>query len=372
VADYRYLFYDFSTRRLIDALPMTGVSYGWEVSGVGTLSGSIPLFADDLPAQRVRDAIHPYRSKIFVERDSQLVWGGWIHEEPSYDSATGMVQIKAEESLGYFAQRFMPTVTYTGQDQLAIARSIIDSLQVQPGGDMWIVTDPTVISTVLRDRSYSEFDLTPGLQALTQLSEVINGFEFCTQTSYDGNRLPHELLILGYPQVGRRLDASGVVLEYDRFTGAGNVESFTWSDSGTPMATQVWANAETDEGVQLTATTARQDLLAVGYPLMETGETFDGVTNIATLQAHAGALLEFRGAPRIAAQVTVKAQRGLQLADFLIGDDFLVRLSDWRFPPGQGGAPGLITYLRMVGCTVTPGDGLETYQFTMADFLSPI
>jgi hypothetical protein len=373
MADYRYLFYDYSTRALIDALPMTGVQFGWEVSGVGTLTGSIPLYADDLPASRVRDAILPYRTKVFVERDHQLCWGGWINEEPSYDSSTGVVTISAEESLGYFSQRYLPTVSFTGQDQLAIARALIDDLQAQPGGDMWINTDPAAISTVLRDRSYSQYDLTPGLTALSQLSEVINGFEYITQVTYDGNQMPYELLILGYPQVGRRLEASGLVLEYDRFTGAGNVESFTWADPGTQMATRIWANTETDEGVQLTAKADRPDLIAFGYPLMEQAEIFDGVTNIQTLQDHADAIQTFRGTPRIAATVTVKDQPSMHLQDFIVGDDILVRLSDWRFPPGQGGAPGLVTYLRIVGCTVTPGvEGEETYQFTMAEFANPL
>ncbi len=372
MADYRYLFFDYSSHRLIDVLPMNQVEFGWEVSGIGTLTGTIPLYADDLPAERVRDAVHPYRTKVFVERDHQLVWGGWIAEEPSYESGSGEVTVRAEESLGYFAQRYLPTVTYTGQDQLAIARSLISSLQAQPGGDMWINTDPNILSTVLRDRSYSQFDLTPGLQALTQLSEVSNGFEFTTQVTYDGNQMPYELLILGYPQVGRRGIASGVVLEFDRFTGAGNVESFTWADPGTRMSTQVWANTETDEGVQLTATATAPDLITIGYPLLESAETYDGIVNIQTLQDHATAQLEFRSTPRIAATVTVKAQPSLQLPDVIVGDDMLVRLSDWRFPPGQGGAPGLVTYLRMVACSVTPGvEGEETYVFTMADFTNP-
>lgn len=372
MAEHRYLFYDFSTHRLIDALPMSNVSYGWEISGVGTFTGSIPLYADDLPAERVRDAIHPYRTKIFVERDHQLVWGGWIHQEPQYDSASGTVTVQAEESLGYFAQRFMPTITYTGQDQLDIARSIIGTLQAQPGGDMWIVTDPSVISTVLRDRTYSQYDQTPGLQALTQLSEVINGFEFCLQTSYDGTRMPRELLILGYPQIGRRGADSGIALEYDRFTGAGNIESFTWGDAGVKMATKIWASTETEEGVQLTATAERPDLIADGYPLMEGGENFDGVVNFSTLENHASALLAYRAGVRIAAEATVKEQPSLRLPDILLGDDALVRLSDWRFPPGPGGAPGLTDYLRIVALSVTPGDGIETYTLTLADFLSPL
>lgn len=372
MAEFRYLFYDVSSHRLIDALPMTDVSFGRELSGVGTFSGSIPMYADDLPAQRIRDAILPYRTKICVERDHQLVWAGWIHEEPAYDSAGGVVVVQAEESLGYFARRYMPTVRYEGQDQLAIARSIIDALQVQPGGDMWITFDASVLSGRLRDRGYSVFDRTEGLSALLQLSEVIDGFEVSTHVSYDGNQMPQEVLALGYPRLGRAGAESGIVLEHDRFSGTGNIESFTWGDSGTPMCTRVWASSETDEGVQLTAMAERPDLISVGYPLMEAGETFDGVIFTTTLQEHADALQDFRSDVRIAAQVSAKAQPGLTIEDFAVGDEFLCRFSDWRFPPGQGGAPGLVQYLRMVAFTVAPGvEGQESYTFTMAPFVDP-
>jgi hypothetical protein len=372
VADYAYHFYDFSTRERIDTLPMENVAFGWELGGVGTLSGELPLYADALAASRVRDATLAYRTKVFVERGSQLVWGGWIHEEPSYDSSSGRLTVTAEESLGYFARRFLPTLSFTGQDQLAIARALITALQSQPGGDMWVTLDPSVTSGVLRDRTYNAFDRTPGLQALTQLSEVIDGFEVAVQCIWDGSLEPLETLLLGYPRLGRALAASGLVWEFDRFMASEqSLESFTWASTGTPMATKCYADTETDDGVQLTAMAERPDLVAGGYPLMEYSESFDGIQNISTLQAHADALQEFRAAPRIAATATAKAQPGLEIGDFQIGDDVLCRISDHRFPPGEDGAPGFLGYLRIVGCDVTPGvDGAETYTFTLADLVT--
>lgn len=372
MADFAYHFYDISTGRHIDTLPVEEPRFGREIGGIGTFSGSLPLYADDLPATRVKDAILPYRTKIFVERGSQLVWGGWIHEEPSYDSSTGKVSINAEESLGYFSRRFMPTVTYTGIDQLAIARDFIDLAQADPGGDMWITVDAGVTSGVLRDRSYAATDRKEVLAALTDLSEVINGFEVATQTIWDGSQFPQETLLLGYPRLGRALNASGLAWEYDRFTSSQQtLESFTWASAGVPMATRCWATTETDDGVQLATYSERPDLIADGYPLLEVAETYDAISNLATLQAHADATQAFRSGPRIAAVATARAQPGLELGDFLLGDDVLVRLSDWRFPPGSAGEPGFIGWLRIVAFDVTPGvEGEEIYQFTLADLLS--
>jgi hypothetical protein len=372
MAEYAYHFYDIATKQRIDTLPVEDPRFGWEIGGIGTFSGSLPLYADDLPATRVKDAILPYRTKVFVERGSQLVWGGWIHEEPSYDSSTGKITINAEESLGYFARRFVPTVTYTGIDQLAIARDLIDDAQAEPGGDMWITLDAGVTSGVLRDRSYAATDRKEVLAALTDLSEVINGFEVSMQTIWDGAQVPQETLLLGYPRLGRALNASGLTWEYDRFTSSQQtLESFTWASAGVPMATRCWASSETDEGVRLETYAERPDLVADGYPLMEVSETYDGISDIATLQAHADATQDFRSGPRVAAVAVAKAQQGLELGGFLLGDDVLVRLSDWRFPPGPSGEPGFIGWLRIVGIDVTPGvEGEESYQFTLADLLS--
>lgn len=373
MAEYKYYFYDISSRRLIDVLPMEDVSFGWELRGIGTLRGSIPMYADDLPAGRVIDATLPYRTKIFVERGDELVWGGWIHEMPSYDSTTSTLNIVAEESLGYFGSRTVATSRFDAVDQFDIARALIATAQAEEGGNFWMDLNATAFSGVLRDRGYSQFDQSSVLTMLTQLSEVTNGFDFTTQVGRI-NADPYELLVLGYPRLGRVTSASGIVFEYDRFSsGGGNVESYTWADAGTAMATRVWANSETDEGVQLAVKADNALLIANGYPILEYSETFDRVSDVATLDSHAAAMSAFRSGPRVVAQFVMKAQAGIEIGDFQIGDDVLVRISDHRFPVNASGGPGFLGYLRIVGASVQPGvEGEEQYQFTCADFISNI
>src|SRR5437868_12146347 len=143
MATYAYHFYDIASGDHIDTLPVQAPRFGREIGGVGTFSGTLPLYADDLSAARVHDAVLPYRTKIYVERDGQLVWGGWIHEEPGYDSATGVVTVSAEETLGYFERRFLPTVSYSA-DQLDIARDLLAAAQAVPGGDVRLVAVSSV------------------------------------------------------------------------------------------------------------------------------------------------------------------------------------------------------------------------------------
>lgn len=373
MAEYRYHFYDLRTGAHLDTLPLEEVTFSTELCGVGTLSGGVPLFDEGLAASRVLDATIPDRTKVYVERDNALVWGGRLVPPRKYDSGTGRLSVAAEETLGALGLRFLPNLTYTAVDQLAIARSLVSTVQAEAGGDVGLDTG-TETCGVLRDRSYLAGDKTAALTALTNLSEVEGGFEFATAVVWDETGAPSERLLLGYPSLGRAGPASALVLEYDQFVATGgNVISYTWDD-GPGLFTRSWATCDTEDGSQLVVSATNLALLSQGYPLLEQSQQFDGITNQATLQAHANALAAYAAGHHVTAQFTVHAQPGMEVGDWQLGDTALVRISDHRFPPDPAtGAPGFAGYLRIVGVEVTPGvEGEEQYAFTMADMLESL
>lgn len=373
MATYRYHFYDQRTGARTDILPMENVTFSAELRGVGSLTGDIPLFADELHADRVMAATIPHRTKVFVERDNALVWGGRVVPPRGYDSMNGRVTINAEETLGVFETRFLPTMTFNDVDQLDIARVLIDVLQVEDGGDMGLALGGG-LSGIDRDRTYSAADRTTGLTALTNLSEVIDGFEFATSVTWGPSGEPVETLMLGYPRLGRVRAASGLVLEYNGFTSTGgNVAGYTWSD-GPGLFTRSWATTETEEGVQLAAVAQNNALITSGYPLIEQSQGFEGVESPSGLQAHANALSAYAAGHRVTAEFVVMADEGMELGDWQLGDDIKVRISDYRWPPNPStGAPGFVNFMRIVGYQIQPGvQGAERYSFAMADFLESL
>lgn len=81
MARYRFHFFDWSTMTRLDTLPMEQATFTWEVSSAGTFTGVIDLRdAEAMPAARVIPATMPLRTKLFVERDSALIWGGQVTE----------------------------------------------------------------------------------------------------------------------------------------------------------------------------------------------------------------------------------------------------------------------------------------------------
>lgn len=369
MAEYRYHLHDLASGARIDTLPLEQVAFSQELRGVGALRASVPLYGSGLDAARVLQATIPDHTKIFVERDNALVWGGRLVPPRSYDSTSGMLSLAAEETIGAFAYRYLPTLTFAQVDQLDIARALISTPQADPGGNMGVGATSGA-SGVLRDRNYNAADQTVVLTALTDLSEVEGGFEFATQTAWAGG-VPTETVLLGYPRLGRAGADTGLVLEYDVFGGGGgNIVSYSWDD-GPGLFTRSWAATQTDEGVQLTASATNSGLLGQGYPLLEQSQQFEGISNLATLQAHANAMSAWAAGHHATAKVTVMAQPGVEIGDWQLGDEALVRISDWRFLPDPGaGTPGYVGYMRIMGVQVTPGvQGEEEYEFTMGDML---
>ncbi|MFI9149466.1 hypothetical protein [Streptomyces sp. NPDC053367] len=72
---YRYLTTHALTNKVLASdLPLTGVEFGPALSASGTLTGAV---APRL-AHLVRSQLDPGNTKIYVERDGRLLWGGIV------------------------------------------------------------------------------------------------------------------------------------------------------------------------------------------------------------------------------------------------------------------------------------------------------
>lgn len=372
MAAFRYLFYSWGGQ-FLDALPVQGATPTWEVSAPGTFTGTIPTLDTGLSQPRVRAATWPLRTKLFVERDGALAWGGRLVEPRVWDSSARAVTINAEETTGYLGDRYVPTLSLLGQDQIAIAQQVVAAVQAVPNGNANLNVVPVNgMSGVLRDGVYSQWDFTYALQALTDLTEMESGFEFATSVSWSGG-VPLEVLQLAYPYLGRRGAASPLVIEYNELTG-GNCLSYSWPD-GPGLLTRVWSSATTPDGVLLVASRDNPDLIDAGYPLLEGKFDFTSSkpTTQATLQAYANRQAGWADGERTAAQFTVQASSSFHAGIFTIGDDVRVRITDDDYPPGPNGEPGFDGYMRMGQAQLaTDQNGLETYQVTMLDYTEPV
>ncbi|MFE9396791.1 hypothetical protein [Streptomyces flavidovirens] len=348
---YRLLFADLVTDQLLDVLPVQGLGFDDYIGKSGALSGKIPI-PDPEMAARVRAAAVPGRTAVWVERGSDIWWGGILWTmTPSVDDRGGVsVDIQAATFESYLDRRVVfTTQTYTQVDQLAIARGLVGYAASLSGGDIGIRMDATKVSGVLRDRSYVASEVPRVRDLLDDLAAVDGGFEWRIQAYRDtatGARVKQ--LQLGYPKIA--VGAQPVMLTYP-----GNVLAYTLPSDATTMA-NVWQSrgatvdntVDAEGGPLLSSVWRYDDRLNGGWPRLDGTSDYNTVSVKTTLDNHAKAdLARARNAATIP---SIRVRLDGEITPALIGARARLRIRDvWH-------AEGLDATYRVVGMKLDPAE----------------
>lgn len=355
---YRYILCDLLTNTELAELPLANVTFDLRLNGAGSLSADLPLTD---PKVRAFDPIGdtlPGRTAIYVDRDGVLLWGGIVWTRRTDQS--NKLQLGCQEFESYFARRLITAdAVFTQADQLAIARSLINTAQGKTGGNIGVLVG-TETSGVLRDRVYDGYALKPVLEALQQLSAVQDGFDYAIEVFWDTTTgRPGKLLRLSYPQRGVVANLSGLLWEYP-----GNVQGYVWPEDATAQATTMYATGAGTPPGQLQSVAGGT---IPGYPLLESKQSYTDVKIQATLDGHAAADLAAMQAPVVVPTITVRADLDPFIGSYTVGDEARLRITDDRFP-GTNSAAGLDVTKRITAIRVTPpGSRPESVTLTLGD-----
>lgn len=377
--EYTFLFCDLMTDQLLAELPMQGVTFSWELNGIGTLRGVVPI-NDDTTPQNPIGATQPRRTVVYVERDGVPLWGGIIWTRTR---APGGVEIQAAELLSYYQHRRLTTDTLSTDPAVASGsayvpagsrlhadqRQMVGDLltwcarwQGTPSFDLQYLLDPCGVT---RDRTYpgsAEFPVVYDL--ILALSQVENGFDFGLDLGYypttPGGYPPvrYRRVRVYYPRRGRTADVSHLSWWHGP---EGNLIDYEWPEDATGTATRTWALGDS-EG--LWAWARDGDLINGGEPLLETVATYSGVTQTATLLEHAQADLAASRLAAVAPTFTVSATADPPLGTYEVGDEATFSIDpgvDPRWPDGMSAIWRIVS----AEVTVPDGGGAETVKLTV-------
>lgn len=344
---YRALFCDLRSDQLLDVLPLQDVSFDDYIGKTGSASGTIPIPNLEVAA-RVRAAVTPGRTALWIERGREIWWGGVLWTASINSDARGFLsmQVQAGGWDSYLDHRILfDSQIATGVDQYDIVRSLIAYAQSAPGGDIGIEFG-TEVSGVPRDRTFSRYDLPRIRELIDQLGKVENGFEWRISSYRDpesGRRVKR--LILGAPI---RTGASEVVL-----THPGPVVSYGWPVDATTVAT-AWqsrgatinSNQAAESRPLVSALLVDEQAIAAGAPRLDGSSDYSTVSEQGTLDGHARADHARAAAPRTIPEITVLVDGSVSPA--LLGATIRLRIRDlwWH--------RGLDERYRVVGLTVSP------------------
>lgn len=343
---YRYEFADLLTDDFIANLDLSDVSYDRRIGEAGTFSATIPIpsskvaakvaaiiprYPEDLSTGPGRTVCHIYRNGIIW--GSYLIWSATIEMSDRGGLSARISGATLESYLDHVEIR--EDLDYVGEDQVQIARNLIDSMQAQTHANIGLTTESGT-SGVERDAIYLADENSTYGARLKDLTSLDNSFEWLIQTYDSGTGRVREWQ-WGYPQLGQT-DTEHV------FTMPGNVIGFSEDIDALRGGTSFVARGESNSDDLSTSSgptlSAPHDALAhftAGWPRLDATITAHFERDTDTLDDYAARWAATNaGAVRVH-QVTIR----------LDGDDFtpanlgdrarVVLVNDW-WPRVNGGA----------------------------------
>ncbi|WP_328915504.1 MULTISPECIES: hypothetical protein [unclassified Streptomyces] len=343
---YRAIFCDLRTDRVFDILPLRDVSLDDYIGKPGSLTGTVPV-PDRAIAARAR-RIAEGRTSVYLERGGDLWWGGviWTSTLESTDRGVLTLGIQAATFDSYANRRIIRTdLTYTGKEQLELARELWRHLQATAGGDIG-VSYGTETSDVLRDVSWRDGDETVYYDALDQLAALDGGFEHHISVfrSPAGERVRQ--LRLGSPKITTGttdlvLDMPGSILAYSfpRDATRGGTTARARGDS-------VNENQAEESRPLYSSEHVAQPLIDAGFPRVDLTADYSSITDIPSLESLAAAELATAQGAVVIPEITIRLDDLVPPA--LLGRTVRLRITDDWY------VEGLDTRYRIIGAKVTP------------------
>lgn len=198
----------------IEELPADIISYGYRLNRPGAIRFDLSLDHEFCNSDVVAPGVH----EAVVVRNRAVVWRGPVLTAQETDTDTERkVSFGGEGLFAYMRRWFLTsTISVTNTDLAAIARSLIDHHQDKAGGDFGLDTSGSE-ATRNGDRTYYGWERKNIYDAICQLAEVDNGFDFhidpetrrfVAHYPMQGGRKPDLVWADGIRSFGRSIDAT--------------------------------------------------------------------------------------------------------------------------------------------------------------------
>ncbi|THA29174.1 hypothetical protein E6R18_25010 [Streptomyces sp. A1277] len=332
------------------ALPLSGVEFGSEVNGPGSLTGTV--------APRWLRAnvtvLMPHAAEIYAEADGFLRWGGLVW---AVEAEGDQYRVEAASWSSYLTRRhdthgeLRARGPYVNQDPCKIIRDVWAYAQEQPDGNLGVTVDTTTSSAKAGTPAepwHSYWYETPVLGDLVDGLVSEDGAPQYTNTcSFQTNGSIRKRLVLGYPRLGaRRTDISFR-------TGVNVITAPPVKYAGDDFANVVIGTGS-GEG---TATRYAVDPVRDGGLRMESVLALPTVNGVDVLGRRIAAERKRRQVMGEVEEITIRDHPNAPLGSWQIGDDVQVAVhNDWVSWSG---------WSRIVADSYKPGENEDTATLTL-------
>lgn len=357
-AQYTYLATDLVTDTVIGELPVNNVSLDCQLNSAGHMSSGLKLDDPRIDNNELLARTTPGKTAFWAYRENTIVWGGIVLTR-EYQSDGKSLSLTGQTFECYPFRRFPRSILGTSTMNYSLGQgATIDALwqlmQSAPQTSINVqratlpLVDPATTLTV------NGYDLSTSFGALmNSVAELSGGPDWTVRWMENGDGTPFKQLAVGTP-LGNSIDNTQLVVDYP-----GTDANYVYTENSSAGANVWWATGDGDPSTQVVGQATDGNSLASGWPMWESVNSYQGVTDQTTINSHASSDLFSLPQPLITHAMALFGNAWPPFGSYQMGDYAVVNILDPRFPQG------VQIPLRVIGWTIQPpdeGSGTEQVQ----------
>ena len=368
---WTYPTINFTTGAVVsEHVPFTGVSFSNHLRDGGAFTGTcevdLPYLSGDMRNVAIRLVTFPCKNGVPF---GAYTW--MSGPAVALDSTVQKISMERYDKV-LMRRPIMDDLVFTGKEQVDIARDLVrygtglptqyTDTPVYPdaswaayaqipwlrlaGGNSAVYRDRTKVVNGQDDDGYRRKNHKPVGQALQQLADLQNGFEFRWDVGRDSSGL-YALLSFGYPIIGAYPDmAARINFEYP----GGNVVDGSYGWDATDYANRSEQVGGDAQGSATVGTASNTAALVAGYPLRVNTTQQSNVADQTNLTDKATADVAVTSVVKDSYSLKLSGDKEPVLGTYVIGDHVMVRIR-------RGGRTDLDErIMRLTGWTIDVDD----------------
>ncbi len=358
--DYRYIFVDILTNRVLNELPCYGTWFSRQLSGAGNMTATVPMNSQPYKNIDFKGATTPGKTALYALCDDAVIWGGPIWTR-TYNSSAKTLQLSGQ-TWESWPGKFYPSTSlaYTGMDQRNIVVDLLTKMQAVTLQNAQFTFPSSYPTSIVRTENFPFEDLKSYSELIEYLSEFDDGFDYEIVPTLDTNGVFQRIVNLGNSKLGKSQALSGLLYDYP-----GSITGYYYTENAASSAVKVYGvgGAPGDNVAPIRSQYIQSDIVATGvYPLLQSVFTNGDVTVQRTLDAQTKAYGDSKRTPLISWTIDVDPAVDPLVGTWSLGDHAHIAIDD----PGFFEDP-LSTYVRVLGWELTPpsSDNKESLKLVL-------
>jgi hypothetical protein len=354
MSEYSFLFYDVLTNTPLIELPLYGTYFERQICKAANCTFSVHFNMSDVRNQDILDFTIPGRTKMYVQRDGQIIacyviWSRTWQEQALQFNFTGQTL----ESMLY-KKLIKNDISYTNADQRNIIIDLFNKMQAEPFYNLGIVVPSAFGSTSIpRTQTFYGYEGWSYGTAIDQIAQLQGGPDWVIESSWNAaGTAPVDTLRVD-DQLGRSIAVTGTAFDYP-----GSIKNFWYPENSSRAAVTTLGFGQGEGASMIRSSYTNPGFTSSGWPSLEQDYDNSDINDQATLDSltQANAVLQ---KPLVISPTIELAESAISFDQWQMGDYAGANIQSDRFPGGIN-----ITG-RIIGWTLNPPDDSTSEQMSL-------